>query len=823
MARKKTPTVRVNVKAQISGRLREVRQELFGEHGGPELARLLGLPARTWYNYETGVTVPAEVLLSFIDLTGTNPVWLHTGEGSRFARGVEDQILAELTPEQLIRRGLEKLEDRPNEVVLVAPDNLPGESRSDFVAVPLVAASSLASRGGKAAPRAEGHILAYRQWIPHPRDTVALRLEDEAMTPILPAGSVVAIDRTASDPQGLQGRIVAAVADGEVLVRWLEISGRHLILRPNNPNRDHPLLPLDLDGRPASSVVLGQVVWSWSKFEQLLEPEAGRTPLPRLNACPPDEPELPHGSRAAEADSEPGPVSIVFDRAVIRSRLAARPRRASRLRLPAADEEGLRAGCSQGCRARVSASSASTAPTRNEDRPRASNRPSRSARRTRKAARPRPIARVRREPRSPAASASGFELVGQARRSRLAASRVWRASASVISPARVVKLPTIRPSPSTRTSFVCEPGQRKRPVPARPSASRAPIVSHSSPRITSASAQPSGPSPSPERTPGRKRIGRRLISGRSRSTAPAASSSQPAGARTCGTSKRPEPDESMPAATIGASSASGRLRGDLVQSRARGRPRPVDFSSREPTACVSRTPDRPPGCGEDLRRLARGGRGCWSCRRRGRRSVAFRASLTSSIAPSWPGEGGRRWLAEDGRDLLRLSTLFACLRGPPARSLDSPEPPRGRGRRRPEEAPRLPSQANRSPPMPSPRSSGVRRLASLFARAREPVFVLDPERRLAYVNPAWEALTGRSAEEVAGLACRPHGPGRDGALEALGGSFCPPPEALAGRPAGGASLIVQADGARLWRRLEFWPYHAESGSLLGVIGLVQVG
>ncbi len=113
MARKKTPSLRVSVKAQISARLRDVRQELFGEHGGPELARRLELPARTWYNYETGVTVPAEVLLAFIDQTGINPIWLLTGSGPRYRTNLEDQVLASMTPEQLIRRGLEKLEQRP--------------------------------------------------------------------------------------------------------------------------------------------------------------------------------------------------------------------------------------------------------------------------------------------------------------------------------------------------------------------------------------------------------------------------------------------------------------------------------------------------------------------------------------------------------------------------------------------------------------------------------------------------------------------------------------------------------------------------------------
>jgi hypothetical protein len=260
VARKKTPTVRVNVKAQISSRLREIRQELFGEHGGPELARRLNLPARTWYNYETGVTVPAEVLLMFIDQTGTNPVWLLTGHGPKYKRGLEDSVLEELTPEQLIRRGLEKLEQEPTEVVLVAPENLPAESVSDFVAVDLVPLEAL---GDRAAPRAEGHILAYRQWIPHPRETVAVQLTDDAMHPILPAGSVVAVDRAVRDLAGLQGRLVAAAPEGRPMIRWLEISGRHLILRPNQPSREHPMIPIELDG---GHPVLGQVVWSWSRF-----------------------------------------------------------------------------------------------------------------------------------------------------------------------------------------------------------------------------------------------------------------------------------------------------------------------------------------------------------------------------------------------------------------------------------------------------------------------------------------------------------------------------------------------------------------------------
>jgi hypothetical protein len=266
VARKKTPKVRVTVKASLSRRLREIRQEQFGEHGGPELARRLNLPARTWYNYETGVTVPAEVLLAFIEQTGASPTWLLNGEGPKYRASNDDRLLSELSPVELIRRGLEKLERTASEVVVVAPENLPSGEASEFVAIGLYPPTALTARVVDPL-RAEGHVLAYRHWLPHPSQTIGTRMTDDAMHPILPVGSVVAIDRSVTEPTKLHGQIVAACPDGTPMIRWLDVHGRHIILRPNhNVGRDYPLIPLELDER--SPVIIGQVVWSWSRFGQ---------------------------------------------------------------------------------------------------------------------------------------------------------------------------------------------------------------------------------------------------------------------------------------------------------------------------------------------------------------------------------------------------------------------------------------------------------------------------------------------------------------------------------------------------------------------------
>jgi hypothetical protein len=73
----------LSVKSALAERVRERRLELYGKHGGPLLAEALDLPFRTWHNYENGCTIPAQVILRFIQLTRTDPHWLLTGEGCR--------------------------------------------------------------------------------------------------------------------------------------------------------------------------------------------------------------------------------------------------------------------------------------------------------------------------------------------------------------------------------------------------------------------------------------------------------------------------------------------------------------------------------------------------------------------------------------------------------------------------------------------------------------------------------------------------------------------------------------------------------------------
>jgi hypothetical protein len=66
---------------ELAFRLREIRQDLYGEFGAQILADSLEIQVETWLNYERGVTMPAHVVLKLIDIAQVNPHWLLTGRG----------------------------------------------------------------------------------------------------------------------------------------------------------------------------------------------------------------------------------------------------------------------------------------------------------------------------------------------------------------------------------------------------------------------------------------------------------------------------------------------------------------------------------------------------------------------------------------------------------------------------------------------------------------------------------------------------------------------------------------------------------------------
>jgi transcriptional regulator with PAS, ATPase and Fis domain len=119
-----------------------------------------------------------------------------------------------------------------------------------------------------------------------------------------------------------------------------------------------------------------------------------------------------------------------------------------------------------------------------------------------------------------------------------------------------------------------------------------------------------------------------------------------------------------------------------------------------------------------------------------------------------------------------------------------------------------------------PASPGVSEFGwqSLFQCSRQPLFLLDHQRRILLVNQAWESLTGLPGCQVRGQCAEPGVP--DAVLRAL----TPPVEVLDGRPARARRLIAGLDLARSCWDIDFFPLSNENDSfwILGRINPVNL-
>ena len=251
MARRKTLPESVRAKLALAERLASLRSELFGERGGPEMARRLGIPVRTWYNYEAGVTVPAEVILKIIELTSVEPSWLLHGKGPKFRQGIPERrepgSPPAMTVGALLRTALQLLESQGpgesrasaagEEAIMRPPGShdaspvggLPqGEPAGDF--------DSDNGVDPHAVREPDVNLAARSEWLAARREGRCIDVVGDAMAPVVADGASVAFSAQEEGPDQLHNKLVVAWIEGQPTVRWFQHCGRYALLRAENPD-----------------------------------------------------------------------------------------------------------------------------------------------------------------------------------------------------------------------------------------------------------------------------------------------------------------------------------------------------------------------------------------------------------------------------------------------------------------------------------------------------------------------------------------------------------------------------------------------------------
>ncbi len=158
--------------------------------------------SRTWYNYEGGVTVPAEVIFKIIELTSVEAGWLLHGQGPKFRNARPERSLSGATSSvtigALLRTALQLLEKndtgrtssrdghdgveqpgRPDE------DGEAGGAHSEGPALHDLELAGSSDDDGSAVATEEGLRLlnSRREWISAQRDNRCMLVSGDSMAP----------------------------------------------------------------------------------------------------------------------------------------------------------------------------------------------------------------------------------------------------------------------------------------------------------------------------------------------------------------------------------------------------------------------------------------------------------------------------------------------------------------------------------------------------------------------------------------------------------------------------------------------------------------
>jgi DNA-binding NtrC family response regulator len=121
--------------------------------------------------------------------------------------------------------------------------------------------------------------------------------------------------------------------------------------------------------------------------------------------------------------------------------------------------------------------------------------------------------------------------------------------------------------------------------------------------------------------------------------------------------------------------------------------------------------------------------------------------------------------------------------------------------------------------MRSGRTSG-HELLRLLAEVVAPVYLLDEQQRLVFMNQAAAEWLEVSTDDLLGRQCR-YQSGDANPLSALADSLCPPPEVFHGQKTCGIISKSAANGALERRRADFIPLPGDANRRIGVLVVVK--
>jgi DNA-binding NtrC family response regulator len=113
-------------------------------------------------------------------------------------------------------------------------------------------------------------------------------------------------------------------------------------------------------------------------------------------------------------------------------------------------------------------------------------------------------------------------------------------------------------------------------------------------------------------------------------------------------------------------------------------------------------------------------------------------------------------------------------------------------------------------------------IARLLDAAPQPVYILDDELTIVFLNQECGKWLGTIAEQLPGVKCLYHVPAGDSSPEMVAAGLCPPPAVNAGQDVSAEVSYCGGDGRMRRRRAWFHALGSPPGVMIGVVAVVDV-
>jgi DNA-binding NtrC family response regulator len=112
-------------------------------------------------------------------------------------------------------------------------------------------------------------------------------------------------------------------------------------------------------------------------------------------------------------------------------------------------------------------------------------------------------------------------------------------------------------------------------------------------------------------------------------------------------------------------------------------------------------------------------------------------------------------------------------------------------------------------------------IARLLDTAPQPVYVLDDELTIVFLNQECSSWLGPIADQLPGVKCLYYSPAVISSPETAAAGLCPPPGIIAGQDVSAEVSFCGLDGRMRRRRAWFHPLGAPPGDMIGVVAVVD--